>query len=165
MRKLLIVAATAVIMLIVAPAQASQATTTTNREQLTGLGTLGEFGTPTAYLGAIDTQYGPIGAFAITYPDGTFASGSVTCLIVSGKVGYVTGRIAWAGGPRQAMNNWLKGTYLVIGVEDNGNGSLPQPDRLNFSVGLATNPGCGPNGLATPDFFIVRGNYRVVDDA
>jgi hypothetical protein len=159
----------------VAPAAAQASTTdpspatvspTSPGDQLTGLGTLGDFGNPTAYLAAVGTKWGAPGAFTITYPDGTYAIGASTCLVVTGKVAYITGKIALSGGPRRAANAWNKGSYLVVGVEDNGNGATQEtPDRLNFSTGFAADPGCGPNGMATPDFKIVRGNYRVVDGA
>jgi hypothetical protein len=161
-RKILMVAAAAVTFLVAAPATAGHAATT--RDQITGFGTLGQFGSPTVYLGAVATSRGPIGAYTVTYPDGTFAIGNATCLVVNAKIAYITGRIVLSGGPRRDANNWLKGNHLVLGVQDNSDGGAGQePDRLNFSPGLASDPGCGPNGLATPDFFIVRGNYRVVD--
>jgi hypothetical protein len=166
MRRILLVAACAVAFLVASPAagHATVTPSTGTTDQLTGVGTLGQFGSPTAYLGAVGTRYGPFGAFTITYPDGTYVIGTATCLTVSGKIAYLTGRIALSGGPRRDANGWVKGNHLVVGVEDNSEGGVQQePDRLNFSAGLATNPGCGPNGLASPDFFIVRGNYRVVD--
>jgi hypothetical protein len=176
MRRALVVAAVAAALSATVPATAGQAATTdpssasptaspsTPGDQLTGLGTLGDFGNPTAYLAAVGTRWGAPGAFTITYPDGTYAIGASTCLVVDGKVAYLTGKIALSGGPRRATNAWNRGSYLVVGVEDNGNGGATEsPDRLNFSPGTATDPGCGPNGMATPDFKIVRGNYRVVD--
>jgi hypothetical protein len=36
---------------------------------------------------------------------------------------------------------------------------------VNFSPGFAVDPGCGPNGAATPALHIVEGNYRVFDAA
>lgn len=173
MRRALIVTALAATLTATAPAAAGQAAATeptpsasTPGDQLTGLGTLGEFGTPTAYLAAAGTRWGAAGAFTITYPDGTYAIGRSTCLSIQGKVAFLTGRIDLSGGPRRAQNAWNRGSYLVIGVEDNGNGRAGEtPDRLNFSPGLAADPGCGWNGQATPDFMIVRGNYRVVDGA
>jgi hypothetical protein len=182
MRRALFVAVVAAALSAVVPATASQAATVepsatptssasasasvsaTPGDQLAGLGTLGEFGTPTAYLGAVGTRWGAIGAFTITYPDGTYVIGRSTCLVVDGNIAYLTGRIDLSGGPRRVANAWGKGNYLVIGVEDNGNGRAQEtPDRLNFSPGTATDPGCGPNAVASPDFVIVRGNYRIVD--
>jgi hypothetical protein len=176
MRRALFVAAVAAALSTAAPAAAQATATdpspvpsaspTTPGDQLTGLGTLGDFGNPTAYLAAVGTRWGAPGAFTITYPDGTYAIGTSTCLVIDGKVAFLTGRIALSGGPRRAANAWNKGSYLVVGVEDNGNGGAQEsPDRLNFSPGTTTDPGCGWNGRATPDFQIVRGNYRVVDGA
>jgi hypothetical protein len=159
MRKFLTVAAVAVTLLLLAPAQAGHAAVTGGR--VAGIGTLGELGEPTAYLAALQTRYGATGAFTITYPDGTYAAGTVTCLVVSGTVAYVTGRIALSGGPRRAAHSWLRGSYLFVGVQDNGTHGTPDHDRLNFSPGFATNPGCGPDASASPDFFVVRGDYRV----
>lgn len=172
MRKALFVAAVAAALSMAAPAAAHAANSgpsaspTSPGDQLTGLGTLGDFGNPTAYLAAVGTRWGAPGAFTITYPDGTYAIGASTCLVVNGKIAYITGKIALSGGPRRVANGWTKGSYLVVGVEDNGSGASSQtPDRLNFSTGYAADPGCGPNGMATPDFKIVRGNYKVVDGA
>lgn len=173
MRRALVVAAAAAALTVTVPATAGHAASTdpsaaasptSPGDQLTGLGTLGDFGNPTAYLAAVGTRWGAPGAFTITYPDGTYAIGASTCLVVNGKVAYITGKIALSGGPRRAANAWNRGNYLVVGVEDNGNGGASEtPDRLNFSPGTTADPGCGPNGMATPDFKIVRGNYRVVD--
>jgi hypothetical protein len=164
MRRFLLVAAAAATMFVAAPATAGQAATTT--ESVVGVGTLGQFGTPTAYLGAIGSQRGQLGAFTITYPDGTYAIGTSSCLVVNGKVAYVAGRIALSGGPRRDANGWQRGRYMVVGVQDNGDGGAAvEPDKLNFSPGLAADPGCGRNGMADPDFFIVKGNYRVNDNA
>ncbi|GIJ48394.1 hypothetical protein Val02_52800 [Virgisporangium aliadipatigenens] len=171
MRKALTVAACAAAFLMAAPATAGHAADTTPSpssaspyDAVIGTGTLGQFGTPTAYLGATGTRIGDLGAYTITYPDGTYAIGSITCVAVESNVAYVTGRVALSGGPRKTTNNWNKGTFIVIGVEDNGNGGATEaPDRLNFSKGLATDPGCAPNLLARPDFQIVKGNYWVRD--
>lgn len=170
MRRLLTVAALAATLLVAGPAAASYASNTSgpgikNGNYVVGTGTLGDFGEPTAYLGVWQTSYGPLGGFTVTYPDGTYAIGAVTCLTVTGKVGFVTGKIALSGGPRRDLNKWQRGNSLVIGVQDNGNaGPGEEPDKLNFSPGSPTDLGCGWNGQATPDFFIVRGNYRM-DDA
>jgi hypothetical protein len=166
MRKALTVAACAAALVMTAPATAGHAATTYTSpyDQMIGTGTLGQFGNPTAYLGATGTKRGDLGAYTITYPDGTYAIGVLTCVTVTGNVGYVTGRVTLSGGPRKDANNWQKGTYIVVGVEDNGNGGATEaPDRLNFSPGLATDPGCAPSQGARPEFQIVRGNYRVVD--
>ena len=132
-------------------------------DHVTGTGTLGQFSNPTARVDAIQTKAGVRGSFTITYPDHTFATANDTCLYVSGNTAYVTGRITRSGGPRYVTPlNWLPGNYIVIGIQDNGNpGTVP--DQLNFSPGFATDPGCGPNSAATPDFPIVSGNYRVTD--
>jgi hypothetical protein len=178
MRRALFVVAVAAALSAAAPATAGLAATTdpsgsasasapaTPGDQLAGLGTLGDFGTPTAYLAAASTRWGSAGAFTITYPDGTYVIGRSTCLVVDGNIAYLTGRIDLSGGPRRITNAWGRGNYLVVGVEDNGNGRAQDtPDRMNFSPGTATDPGCGPIGTASPDFVIVRGNYRVVDGA
>lgn len=160
MRKLLLTAAAAAAVFAGMPATASQAATTV--ESVIGAGTLGQFGTPTAYLGAVGSTSGQLGAFTITYPDGTYAIGASSCLVVTGKTAYVTGRIALSGGPRITTNSWQRGNYMVVGVQDNGDGTTVA-DKLNFSPGQATDPGCGRNGAADPDFFIVKGNYWVTD--
>ncbi len=112
MRKALFVAAVAAALSVAAPAAAHAAgTDTTSRgDQLTGLGTLGDFGNPTAYLAAVGTKWGAPGAFTITYPDGTYAIGASTCLVVAGKVAYITGKVALSGGPPRAANGWNKGS-------------------------------------------------------
>jgi hypothetical protein len=161
MRKLLLTAAAAVTVFAATPATAAQAGANTV-ESVIGAGTLGQFGTPTAYLGALGNQRGQLGAFKITYPDGTYVTGTSNCLVVDGKTAYVTGRVAFSGGPRRDANNWQRGNYMMVGIQDNGNGTVVA-DRLNFSAGAATDPGCGPNSMASPDFFIVKGNYRVTD--
>jgi hypothetical protein len=134
-----------------------------HHDQVTGTGTLGQFGDPTAHVNAIQTAAGLSGGFTITYPDGTFAAGPATCLAITGTAAYVTAQITSSGGPRQQANNWLPGDFLVIGVQDNGQPGTAGPDRLNFSPGFAADPGCGPNGAAAPVFAITAGNFRVFD--
>jgi hypothetical protein len=169
MRRFLITVAVAAAFLTALPATAGHAATTTGEgvtqgNYLVGTGTLGQFGTPTAYLGTYQTSWGPLGGFTITYPDGTYALGQATCLTVTGNVSFLTGKIALSGGPRKETNKWLKGYSLVIGVEDNGDGGANEPaDRLNFSPGSPTDVGCGWNITASPDFVIVKGNYRMAD--
>jgi hypothetical protein len=169
MRKFLTTAALAVAFLIAGPATAGYAATTeddgiTRGNYLVGTGTLGQFGSPTAILGAYETHWGPLGAFTITYPDGTYAIGQATCLTVTGNVSFLTGKIALSGGPRKEANKWLRGYSVVIGVEDNGDGGAGEaPDRLNFSPGSPTDIGCGWNITARPDFVIVKGNYKMAD--
>ncbi|WP_433291458.1 hypothetical protein ACQP2F_25520 [Actinoplanes sp. CA-030573] len=160
MRKVLLTAAAAVTAFAAMPAAGAQAATTV--ESVIGTGTLGQFGTPTAYLAAAGNQRGQLGAFTITYPDGTYATGASSCLVVDGKTAYLTGRIVLSGGPRRDTNSWQRGNYVVIGVRDDGDGTVVA-DKLNFSPGTAADPGCGPYGAASPDFFIVKGNYRVTD--
>ena len=168
MRKILLTAAAAATLFAAIPATAAQAATTTagrgssTVESVVGVGTLGQFGSPTAYLAAIGNQRGQLGAFTITYPDGTYVIGTSSCLAIDGTTAYVTGKVALSGGPRRDANNWQRGNYMVVGVQDNGDGTV-EPDKLNFSPGSATDPGCGPNLIARPDFFIVKGNYRVTD--
>lgn len=78
-------------------------------ESAVGAGTLGQFGTPTGYLGAIGNQRGPLGAFTITYPDGTYVTGTSNCLVVDGKTAYVTGKIVLSGGPCRDTSKQLPG--------------------------------------------------------
>ena len=160
MRKLLLTVAAAVTVFAAMPAVGVQAATKV--ESVIGAGTLDQFGTPTAYLAAAGNQRGQLGAFTITYPDGTYATGTSSCLVVDDKTAYLTGKIILSGGPRRETNRWQRGNYLVIGVQDNGDGT-GLADELNFSIGTESNPGCGPKANAVPVFFIVKGNYRVTD--
>ena len=160
MRKLLlviIIASAAGILALTAPARAAAP----HHDQLNGTGTLGQFGDPTAHVNAIQTAAGLKGGFTIAYPDGTFIIGSAACLFVSGNTAFFTGQITSSGGPRTQPENWSAGSYLVIGVVDNGRPGTARPSLLNFSPGFAANPGCGPNEAATPVFPITAGNYRV----
>ena len=159
MRKLIVIMTLALAAGAAAPAVSAWAAPA--HDQATGTGTLGQFGDPTAHVNAIQTPNGLKGGFTISYPDGTSATGSATCLAVGGTTAYVTGQIASSGGPRQQANNWFPGSYIVIGVQDNGAPGTAGPDQLNFSPGFAADPGCGPNAAATPVFPIVTGNYRV----
>jgi hypothetical protein len=163
-RKLMSVAAAAfaaVTLFAVMPATAAQATTRTV-ESVIGAGTINSFGSPTVYLGAIGNQRGQLGAFTVTYPDGTYATGASNCLVVNNKTAYLTGKIALSGGPRRAANSWQRGNYMVIGIKDNGNGTDVM-DELNFTPGTTADPGCGPNAVANPNLFLVKGNYWVTD--
>lgn len=159
MRKLLIVGALALTLVVLAPPVAGQAAP--NHDQATGTGALGQFGDPRAHVNAVATPSGVKGSITIDYPDGTALAGTVTCLFVSGNTAYVTGRITEASGPRQAPNGWFPGDFLVVGVQDNGEPGTAGPDRMNFSPGFDSDPGCGPNGDAVPVFPIVSGNYQV----
>jgi hypothetical protein len=161
MRKLLVIVTLAMAVAAVAPAASAWASP--GHGQATGTGTLTQFGAPTAHVNAVQTRAGLKGGFTISYPDGTFASGRVTCLFVAGNVAYVTSQITSSSGPRQQVNGWFPGSYIVIGVQDNGQPGTAGPDLLNFSPGFAADPGCGPNGAATPVFPIAMGNYRVFD--
>ena len=169
MRRFLTVAAVAATLILGGPAAASYAAAdtpgVTRGNYIIGAGTLGEtFGSPTAYLGALQTRTNPWGGFTVAYPDGTYAIGTITCFTVEGNVSFATGKIALSGGPRRDVNRWLRGSSLVIGVQDNGNaGPGEEPDKLNFSLGQPTDPGCGWNGGAAPVFYIVKGNYRMMD--
>ncbi len=142
------------------PAVASQAAA--GHGQVTGTGTLGQFGNPTAHVNAIQTPAGLKGSFDIAYPDATSVEGTPSCLVVNGNVAYVIGKITTASGPRVAGNNWQPGNFLVVGVRDDGEPG-PAGDLMNFSPGFASAPACAPNGDATPVFPIVEGNYKVVD--
>jgi hypothetical protein len=160
MRRLFLLLALVLAAAAVGPAVLASASTD-HHGQVSGTGTLGQFGDPTAHVNAIQTAPGLKGGFTITYPDGTFAAGSATCLAIAGTTAYVTAQITSSGGPRQQALNWLPGGFLVIGVQDNGEPGTAGPDRLNFSPGFAADPGCGPNAAATPVFSITAGNYRV----
>ena len=161
MRKMLLVvtiALAASVLALAAPAWAAP-----DHNQLTGTGTLGQFGDPTTHVNAIQTTAGLKGGFTIAYPDGTFVVGSATCLFESGNTAFVTGQITSSGGPRVQPENWSAGSYLVIGVVDNGRPGTARPSLLNFSPGFSSDPGCGPNETATPVFPIMAGNLRVFD--
>lgn len=159
MRKLLFIVTLA--WLISAFATAAPAWASPRHDHITGVagfGTLGQFGDPTVIVNAVQTRAHPNGAFIIRYPDRTFVFGPATCLFVSGHTAYLTGRITFSSGPRQQAEGWFPGSYIIIGVQDNG---ATGPDLLNFSPGFVANPGCGPNAAATPVFPITRGHYHV----
>jgi opacity protein-like surface antigen len=161
MRKPLVIATLALALFALAPAASSQAAP--QHDQVTGTGTAGQFGAPQLHVNAVQTQDGVKGGFTIEYPDGTTVTGRVTCLVVAGAVGYVTGVITESSGPRQVPNNWLPGNYVAIGVEDTGEPGTAGPDLLNFSPGFNSDPGCGPNDQAIPTVPILAGNYQVFD--
>jgi len=161
MRKLITIAAISTAFVIAAPT--TYALASPSHDQVTGTGALGQFGDPTVHVNANQTESGPKGSFVVTYPDGTYVHGKVTCLFTSKNVTYVTGKITESHGPRRTPNNWSPGNFLVVGVQDNGGTGAGGPDDLNFSPGFATNPGCGPNGDAVPVFPTVSGGYQVVD--
>lgn len=154
MRKLLVILLTALtaVALGVTPALASS-----SGPLVIGTGTLGAFGDPTVRVFAFEPAAGAQGTFFLSYPDKTTVLGNATCVSVTGTTAYLTARITTASGPRVPANGWSVGRYIVIGVQDNSGA----PDLLNFSPGLAANPGCGPNFAATPVFPIVTGSFRV----
>ena len=82
MRKLLLV----ITMVLAASvlALATPASAAPRHDQVTGIGTLGQFGDPTAHVNAIQTAAGLKGGFTIAYPDGTFVAGSASCLFEAG---------------------------------------------------------------------------------
>jgi hypothetical protein len=160
MRRFVPLAVAAAAAFVVMSATAASAS---SHSQVTGTGTLGQFGNPTAHVNAIQTKPGLKGSFSITYPDGTSVSGTPSCLSVNGDTAYVIGRIDESAGPRRDSNNWQPGNYLVIGLQDNGNPGKDGADNLNFSAGFASQPACGPNSAATPVFAIVDGNYHLSD--
>jgi hypothetical protein len=164
MRKLLFIATIvgAVSAFASGPAWASQSHTQFSRPAVVfGYGSLGQFGNPSVQMAAARTFGGSAGEFVISYPDRSVAFGAATCLFVTGHTAYLTGRILGATGPRRQASNWVVGNYIVIGVVDTGEPVSVSPDLLNFSPGLAANPGCGPNAAATPVFPITRGNFLV----
>src|SRR5215831_17003087 len=107
MRKLLLV----ITMVLAASvlALATPASAAPRHDQVTGIGTLGQFGDPTAHVNAIQTAAGLKGGFTIGYPDGTFVVGSATCLFESGNTAFVTGQITSSAGPRVQPENWSAG--------------------------------------------------------
>jgi hypothetical protein len=129
-------------------------------ELVTGSGTVGMFGDPTVRVNVFQLQTFTVGESVITYPDGTFVAGRATCLFVAGQTAYITSRIVFSRGPMAQPRQMLRGNYVVIGIQADQPGS-PGPDLLNFSSGQAGNPGCGPNGNATPVFPIDRGDFHV----
>ena len=159
MRRLLLLLTLALAAAAAGPAVSASASP--GHDQVTGTGTLGQFGDPAAHVNAIQTAAGLKGEFTIVYPDGSFAAGPATCLAIAGTTAYVTAQITSAGGPLQQANRWLPGSFLVVGVQDNGEPGTAGPDRMNFSPGFAADPGCGPNGAATPVYPITAGNYQV----
>src|SRR4051812_14898616 len=107
------------VMLIVAigaVAPSASASASSDIDGVTGVGTLGQLGDPTVRVSAVQIGSAAIGGFRITYPDRTFAAGRATCLFVAGNTAYLTGRIIRSGGPRSQVENWLRGSYIVIGV-------------------------------------------------
>ncbi len=162
MRRLLFLLILAVTIGALSPAIPASASS--GPDSVTGAGMLGQFGDPTVLVSVVGSGTAAAGGFAISYPDRTLVSGRATCLFVAGKTAYLTGQITWSGGPRKQLNNWLLGRYVVIGIQDNGRGTAG-PDELNFSPGFSANPGCGPNGAATPVIPIVWGNYVVSGDS
>ncbi len=163
MRRLLFLVMLIVAIGAVAPAASASASSDVNG--VTGVGMLGQFGDPTVRVSAVQIGSATVGGFRISYPDRTFAAGRATCLFVAGNTAYLTGLITRSGGPRSQAENWLRGSYIVIGVQDNGKPRTASPDDVNFSPGFATDPGCGPNAAATPVFPIVRGNYVLFGNA
>src|SRR5258708_27931542 len=125
MRKLLFIVTLALMIGAVAPASAWASP---GHDQATGTGTLGQFGSPTAHVNAIQAHAGLEGGFTISYPDGTFATGSVTCLFVAANTAYVTGQITSSSGPRQQADSWVPGRYLLIRVPDKGPPPHPLPN-------------------------------------
>jgi hypothetical protein len=123
-----------------------------------GTGTLGQLGDPTVQVLAFQFDQSATGETLITYPDGTLVAGHATCLFITGNTAYIRSQITRAQGPREQPEQWLPGNYIVIGIQASGSAG---PELLNFSPGLASNPGCGPNAAATPVFPIVSGGFQV----
>src|SRR5215472_12789873 len=113
MRRLLLLLTLALAAAAAGPAVSASASPG-HHDQVTGTGTLGQFGDPTAHVNAIQTAAGLKGELTIVYPDGTFVVGSATCLFESGNTAFVTGQITSSGGPRVQPENWSAGSYLVI---------------------------------------------------
>ena len=163
MRKLLYSLILGGIIAAVAPAVPASASTPTfpSFEEVTGTGTLGQFSDPTVRADVIQFGQSAVGRTLITYPDGTFVAGLATCLSVTGDTAYITSRITFAYGPMAQARSFLSGNYVVIGIQ----ATNEPPDLLNFSSGMASDPGCGPNPAATPVFPIVRGGFLVFSPA
>src|SRR5215467_3603440 len=104
MRRLLLLLTLALAAAAAGPAVSASASP--GHDQVTGTGTLGQFGDPTAHVNAIQTAAGLKGEFTIVYPDGSFAAGPATCLAIAGTTAYVTAQITSAGGPLQQANRW-----------------------------------------------------------
>lgn len=150
------------VMVQAAPASASVTgpTAGTGIELVGGFGMTGVLGDPSVQVNVFQIETTTLGQTVITYPDGTFVAGRATCLFVAGQTAYVTSRIVRSHGPRVQADGWLPGSYVMIGIQADQPGS-PGPDLLNFSPGFSFNLGCGPNEVATPEFPLVRGDFRV----
>jgi hypothetical protein len=146
------------VMAVGAVGPAVSASASSGSAEVSGVGRIGQFGDPSVQLGAAEVGSVAAGGFTIAYPDHTFATGWATCVYVNGNTAAFTGVIAQTGGPRQATLHWAPGKYIAIGIQSNAS---PTPDRLNFSPGFDTNPGCGPNPAAKPDIPVVWGKYLV----
>jgi hypothetical protein len=125
-------------------------------ELVDGSGTLGQFDDPTVRVDVFQIQSAAVGETLITYPDGTTVLGRAMCLSVAGQTAYITTHIDYSSGPMVNARLMFPGRYVVIGIQ-----AGPGTDLLNFSSGMASYPGCGPNGNATPVFPIVRGGFHV----
>jgi hypothetical protein len=161
MRKLLFIVTIAWVICAFAPSPARASVYQFEFAGVIGSGTIGQFGDPTVRVDAFKTAESTTGGFTISYPDGTFAFGSATCLFVSGNTAYLTSQILGSFGPRQQANGWFPRSYIVIGVVGNGKPGSAGSELLNFSSGFAANPGCGPNAAATPVIPVTRGDFRV----
>jgi hypothetical protein len=161
MRKLLFIVTIAWVICAFASSPASASVRQFEITGVIGTGTLGQLGDPTVRVDAIQTAERPAGGFLISYPDGTFAFGSATCLFVSGNTAYLTSQIIGSFGPRRQANGWFPRSYIIIGVQGSSQPGSAGSELLNFSSGFAANPGCGPNAAATPVFPVTRGSFRV----
>jgi hypothetical protein len=160
MRRFPLLIAVTLTIIVAAPIASAAAA---SHDKAVGTGTIAGFGDPTVDLSANQNKPGLRGSFTITYPDGTLVTGKPTCLVlVGGNTAYVTGRITQASGARQVRNNWFPDGFLIIGVLDNGTSGT---DKLNFSPGFASDPGCGPNSAATPNLALSAGDFTVSDVA
>src|SRR5258708_32442310 len=99
MRKLLFILAVVLAIGVLAPAGSVWASP--GQDQLTGTGTLGQFGDPTAHVNAIQTAAGLRGGFTITYPACTLAFSSAPRLFVSRENAYFTRPRPYSGAPCQ----------------------------------------------------------------
>ena len=158
-----VMAMVAALLVVPGASTVARAAPPVSRDHVVGTGTLGSaFGSPTLHVNAVNTGNGVNGNFTITYPDGTFVSGTVTCFVVAGNEAVVIGQITESSGPREGI--FPEGTFTRIDIQDNGEPGTAGPDMLNFSPGTPspTTPVC-PAPTLLGLLPIVAGNFQVFD--